>query len=425
MSASFFKTLLNRLTSADKRFGFKVNRTDLQKQDAKDLIISHNEINHRHGVGILLNRIFDPPTCLNIRSREQYPGDVGPFTSFHIDAVGKPLPMLTSLVSAILSRQHIKRIICVPYYPEDYLIGVIAKRILSVPMVVWIMDDTSLIDSLVSQNIALELFDAADVRFAISAEMRDIYKTAFERKFYILPPTVNCSLIGQFPQANISQNMETKTCVMIGNVWCRTWLENLFRLIKKSDWTIHWYGDGTACPWLSTSAGELSDHNIIEKGFLPETAFLQSVSKYPFAIVPSGSGAEDDDRRGITLLSLPSRIPFLLATTHIPILVVGSEKSCAARFVHRFKIGISTDYNESQFLAAVTRLSDPAFRSECFDNAAASAKIFSHEGLVDWIRRCCDSRVVTDDRFERFFPRSTDLEKHIDQIFKSRGGEKG
>lgn len=43
-----------------------------------------------------------------------------------------------------------------------------------------------------------------------------------------------------------------------------------------------------------------------------------AVRAAPFAVLPSGTLDEDDDRRFLARLSLPSRVPYMMATAHIP-----------------------------------------------------------------------------------------------------------
>jgi FkbM family methyltransferase len=384
--------------------GASLNQSDLEVVEGVDLLITSNELNLHHGTGVLLNRIFDPNTSIHLRTHNDY-ADKGPFRSHLVDAANRSRSAVFSLVLDALATENIRRIICVPFFPEDYLVGIAAKNFLGVPMVVWMMDDLIIHNSKVPHERALELFDLADIRFVISPEMRDAYEERFRRKFYMLPATVEAKLITKVPSSNISQNLAAKTCAMIGNVWSQAWFERLAEMIKKSGWTVHWYGPGLSCGWLNITADKLIEHNIIEKGFLPEQDLIDALVTYPFSIIPTGSGNDDDDRPGVTLLSLPSRMSFLLAATYLPMLVVGSEKSCAAKFARRFGVGFSVNYDEHQFLEAIAKLGDASFSAQCRSNAAAVAMTFSADSLAEWIGKCCDEGVAIDDRFEGPFRR--------------------
>ena len=86
------------------------------------------------------------------------------------------------------------------------------------------------------------------------------------------------------------------------------------------------------------------------------------------ALVPIGAMADSpaallDGRetdQGVASLSLPGRILFAAATSNTPILVVGSENTCAARFVRHFGIGETVPYNSAiqQGRHADTRFED-------------------------------------------------------------------
>ncbi len=368
--------------------------------DSKDLLITRIELNHTHGFGVLLGRIFDHKTCINLKSTDHFlDSGKGPFQSCRIDVTDKLRSDIFLSVINILSKERIKRIICSPFQEDEYLIGIAAKCIFNVPMVVWVMDDYLTVNA----QLASELFSLADIRFVISPEMRDFYEKKFRQKFYVLPPTVDVSSIKRSCQTNTSYSFAEKTCVMIGNIFIRSLLEDFMRLVKKSGWTVHWYGHGSGSRPISSE--ELRAHGIIKKGFLPEKELQGLAAVYPFAIATTGSGKQDDPSPGVTFYSLSSRIIFLLATTHIPILVVGNEKSCIANFVRNFGVGLSIDYDEEQFAAAIKKLSDREFLAKCSQNAAINAAAFSDEGMEEWIWKSCESRRAIDERFEKLFRR--------------------
>jgi FkbM family methyltransferase len=372
--------------------------------EGKDLIISPNELNHHHGTGVLLNRIFSPSTSLNIRSREDYP-DKGSFASSVVKAQGRSRAEVFAMCMEAMAGHSIRRILCVPYYPEDFLIAIACKSILGVPLVVWVMDDAIIHNSTVDVELAAELFGLADIRFVISPEMRDAYESKFQIKFHILPPTVNAQSPGQVPAPDFSANIQAKTCAMVGNVWGKSWFRDFLGMVRDSGWTVHWFGKGSACPWLDTTPEELRKHGIIEMGFVPENELPARLAVYPFSILPTGSGGDDDDRKNVTLLSLPTRMPFLLAAARIPMLVVGSPASCAARFVKRFSVGLASPHDSAEFTACLGKLADPAFNAECRANCAAKASGFSDENLAAWIWNSCAKQVPADERFESMFRR--------------------
>jgi FkbM family methyltransferase len=370
----------------------------------KTLLLTPNEVNEHHGTGVLLRRLCDVSSTVNLRSHEDYP-DKGPFDSIVIKADKRSRAEVFAMVVDAVSSLPLQRILCVPYYPEDYQIAIAAKSILGIPLVVWVMDDNHIHNGRVPKALALELFDLADIRFVISAEMRDAYEAKFQRKFYVLPPTVKGELIDAAPQADFRANLEKKTCAMVGNIWGPSWFRHLLRMIKDSGWTVHWFGRGSSAEWLDTTPEELRDHGIIERGFVPEAQLASTLAAYPFVIVPTGTGDDQDDRKNVTVLSLPTRMPYLMVAARAPMLVVGAAGSCSAGFLARFGVGLDCAYNEEAFTVAVAKMGDSDFNAECRKNAAANANIFRDASLSDWIWQSCAEGIAADDRFERPFRR--------------------
>jgi FkbM family methyltransferase len=381
------------------------SQSGVKDSHEKVLLITPNEINLLHGTGVLLNRLYRPEDAFSIRSREDY-SDKGPFSSCVIRVPGSPRTEIFSRISHVLAAHKINSILCVPYYREDYLAGIAAKSILGVPMAVWVMDDSIVYQTEVPAGIASELFGLANVRFAISPEMRDVYERDFQAKFFVLPPTVDNGFLKNPLQPDFENNLQGKICAMVGNIWGKTWLKSFMSIIKASGWTVHWYGKGTASGWLRCTSEDLKDVGIIEKGFVPESELREKLQSYPFAILPTGTGDDGDDRKWITLLSLPTRMPFLAAAARIPILVAGSERSSAAAFTRRFGVGLQCAYDAEALPAAMETLASPSFNAECRSNCKKIAPIFSDNGLAEWIHTTSTTGTVPFNRFEKYFQRS-------------------
>jgi FkbM family methyltransferase len=370
----------------------------------KTLLVTPNEVNLHHGTGVLLNRLFAPTSAFVLRSHDDYP-DKGPIASSVLRVQDSTRPELFSSVMGALDGLSIERILCVPYYAEDFRIATAAQSILGVPMVTWMMDDNHIHTSAVPKDVAVALCRASDICFAISAELRDAYQSLFEHKFYTLPPTVSSRFVQVAPLPDFSANLRGKTCAMVGNVWGASWFRRLIDSLKQTDWKVDWFGRGSACGWLETTSEELRAHGIQEQGFVAEDELAGRLAAYPFVIVPTGTGDESDDRKQITMLSLPTRLPYLLAAAQIPILVVGSAESCSARFVRRFGVGLSCPYEAGALRAALAKLGEAEFNAECRRNAASVAPQFSDAGLAEWIWKSCEKGSPVDNRFEAPFRR--------------------
>src|SRR5689334_22900814 len=104
--------------------------------DYHDLVISATEINNHHGVGILLQRFFpDSSQLVTLRSLTVYQGEEFFGTGHHeLKSTCLTLPETEARLKAILAPYRIRRILCVPYYREDFIHGVLAHKLTKAPL---------------------------------------------------------------------------------------------------------------------------------------------------------------------------------------------------------------------------------------------------------------------------------------------------
>ncbi|MGH7916277.1 MAG: hypothetical protein ACREQE_02320 [Candidatus Binataceae bacterium] len=122
---------------------------------------------------------------------------------------------------------------------------------------------------------------------------------------------------------------------------------------------------------------------------IPEAQLPEVLSQYPYAVVPSDTldGQSPPSVRAIAELSLPSRIPTMVATSHLPILVIGHPRTRAARFVERFDLGAVVPYEREAVRAALGRLMTAERQSQIRRRAANVSESFSARDSSDWIWR--------------------------------------
>ncbi len=99
-------------------------------QDA-DAIVSHIEVNDHHGVGVLIRRLFgQSKNIFSIRSKDFYQG-VQEFGAKHVRiAHGQSSrDNVFGTVLAALSGATVKRVLCIPYFPDDALNALALKEI--------------------------------------------------------------------------------------------------------------------------------------------------------------------------------------------------------------------------------------------------------------------------------------------------------
>ncbi len=372
-----------------------------------DLMVSPNEISSAHGTGILMTRLADGAgQFIAMRSRTNYGGrqDISPAQSFVLPNPGMDRAEIVEQVAHWLRAYDLDTITCVPYFETDLLIGLAAKSVSGAPMALWIMDDNCLHSNGIRREVMAEAIARADAIFAISPELRHAYEAEFGRPIHVLPPLVAGKHIRNSPSPVPAEALREKRAVMIGNVWSQDWLEKLLPAIEGSGWTLTWYVSNPDASWLEI------DRNRAERAGLriaqqpPMAEFIAAVSGAAFALIPSAEVLDSGSAAAIARLSLPTRVPFIVATSGTPLLVLGNPGSAVARFISRFGVGDVTGYAPGDFRAAAAALSDPARQAEIRAKAASIGPMFRSEGIFDYVRGAARERgYLAEDRFDRPF----------------------
>jgi len=85
------------------------------------------------------------------------------------------------------------------------------------------------------------------------------------------------------------------------------------------------------------------------------------------------------------------------------VLVVGSPRTCGARFVAHFGLGEVVPYDASAVSAAMDRMSQPEAQRRMRQAAARIAPALSDRGITDWLAQSIERGVPADRRFEELF----------------------
>lgn len=366
-----------------------------------DVIINVVEINNRHGVGILLQRIFkDRAQIISIRTLNLYGGEQS-FGSYDLlIGVGLSRTEIFAKVQAALSGFTIRRILCIPYQTEEALIALVAREMSGAEICTYLMDDQNVLTTGISDEIMSELLAQSAICLAISPEMRDVYQAKYQVPIYFVPPVVPAILVGTATNSVPLTPECAQRGVIFGNIWSSKWLKLLRTVTKETGLQLDWYGN-TGADWHLSERQKLSNDGIIERGFLPKEADLVTVLRsYAYVVVPSGTLDLRDNNLATSWLSLPSRIPFLLATANTPMIVLGSSSTAAARFVERVGVGTVADYDPVSFRAAVIYIIQPLVQQQMRENAAKIAHQFVNEQMDEWIWQSLALGKPVDDRFE-------------------------
>ena len=381
-----FASVLNRLNKSLDIFSI-------------DLIIVHCEINERHGVGILIKRIFsDGQGIATVRSKNLYDGqqDFGDY-DLHIPCEGLSYPEILLKVQSEFGQRKPRRILSIPYYLEDCLLTIAFKKLFNINLCTFLMDDQNIYANNIPDQIMEEVLELSDLRLGISQPICEAYEDKYRLSFNLLLPVIQNQLIKKTESNPLESSIQSLHGIMIGNIWDQQWLDKLKFAIKKSNIKVDWYANPRR-DWLIFKEDELEENGIFFKGYTAnEETFIEYLRAAPFAIVPVGSA--ENDRKEITLLSLPSRIPFMIATANIPIIVVGRKDGAAAKFVEENQLGLVCDYDPDQINQAVRYICQAEVQQKIRKQALKLAENLSADGVSDWIWQSIEQGKIIDCKF--------------------------
>ena len=370
-----------------------------------EAIVTPNEVNEKHGIGIIIERFFgEDKNVLSLRSQNSFRAEQS-FGARQLEISHAGLARWESYerMLHLLNGSTVRRVLCVPFFADDLITAICLKELFEAPLCIYVMDDNNVGAHGIPDHLFLEALQKARLRLGISPEIRDAYARKFRLPFHVLPPLVEESTLQRVVEMPDPQFLRDRIGVLIGNVWSQKWLERLRTALKASGLKVHWYGN-TNATWLNYSAEQLAADGIQTMGFLPESELLTRLKKYPYAIIPSGSLDEHDDRPELARLSLPSRIPYLMGTTNLPLVVVGHPETAAAHFVRRFLIGGICPYDGSALREMVESLCGEEEQRLLRGNAVEDAPKLALAKPGRWIWDSLEKGAPVEDRFEELLP---------------------
>ncbi len=392
--------LINR---SGRRVARGVKQLRAQALSQADAIVTTNEVTDRHGTGVLLRRMFGSSrNILSIRSTSLYPEHQFGEEQLQFNHEGLSRQESFARVAFALNGSTVRRVLCVPFHPDELLTAIALKELFNVPLCTYVMDDNNVFSCGIPDELMREALTKSNLRLAISPEMRDAYEEKFGLKFWVLPPVVAPEAVQRTAETCPAEPLQARKGVLVGSLWSPRWLERLRRVVKESALTLWWYGNATA-PWLKATMAELRADGIIAAGFVPEAELRRELKHFAYAVIPSGNLDSPDDRPEIARLSLPTRMPFLLAAANMPMIVLGSAETAAARFLQRCGIGRVSPYDGRRLREAVEEICRPEVQTQLRQRAAAQSTLFSAAGLGDWIWKSLGAGEACDDRFEKVF----------------------
>ena len=368
-----------------------------------DVVITHCEINERQGVGILLKRLFpNSDQIFSVRSHNLYDGQQN-FSPRNTDILLESLSIGEAIlkIQKHFQGQQPRRILAVPYFPEDYVLSLAFKKLYDCPLCLFVMDDQNIYTQNVPDNLVQDLVNRADLCLGISPSLCSAYREKFRRPFYFFPPVVEGHLLQKEPIAGLASRKFGTHGVLIGNIWSPLWLERLRQLCRTTPLTLDWYGSPNR-EWLPFDEQVLAQDGISYRGHLEEGELIQKLRHADFAVIPTGAAHDAQDRPELTYLSLPSRTCFLTATANLPLLVIGDRQSAVAQFVSGCDLGLVCGYDPSELESVLLALEQLEVQERLRGNALRLGKKLNADQLDEWIWNSLQLREPADLRFEHF-----------------------
>jgi hypothetical protein len=372
-----------------------------------DIVITPCEVNQLHGTGTLLFRLFpDSREILSLRTSSFYgqPQTFGA-QNYCFPPGQTSRQDIATWVQWWLNGAKVRRVIVFPYLPMDPLVAIVIKELFRVPLCTYIMDDKNVCAEGIPDALMDELLAKSDLRLVISPEMRDAYARKYGMPFWLMPPLVPEAILHSRPLP-LDPAIPLDRGVLLGNIWGQRWLEMLRDTFRGTGFKVDWYCNQKTPAGLTFDPVEMEADGIRFMQPIPEAELPATLAKYPYAVVPSDTfdGQSPPAVRAIAELSLLSRIPTIMTTSHLPILVLGHPGTCAARFVTRFGIGEVTPYESGAVRAALQRLSAPETQTRIRARAARLSPSFSSQDSADWIWRSLAAGAPCDQRYESLMP---------------------
>lgn len=365
-----------------------------------DVVITPNEINDRHGTGPLIKRILRGRSNLFcIRSKNDW--GMHDFGDWNVCVPQKAATRPESFrrILGALEGREVRSVVCIPFLSDELISSIAIQASFGARLCAWIMDDQNVACRTIPDELMREFLERCNLRLATHPELRRAYERKYGLPFHLLPAIVPEHLIGVTSGEVIFREARG---ALLGSFWDQAWFDNTCAALTGSGYEIDWHGNHRS-PWLTFPEEMLSRAGIRPLGVTPEEQLGTKLSRYPFVIVPAGTLDADETNKGVALLSLPGRILFAIATSNTPVLVLGSEQTCAARFVRHFGVGEVAPYKREQVRKTMERMRNPENQERYRTNAAAIAGRLSDRGVAEWLASSLELGAPADRRFEDFF----------------------
>ncbi|MGA7340236.1 MAG: hypothetical protein WBE72_16290 [Terracidiphilus sp.] len=379
--------------------------------DPADMVITACEVNEAHGTGTLIRRMFtDWSSIVSVRTHNFYDGTQSfGAASFCVPFAQGSRVELASTMQLFMNGARVRRALCIPYLPGEAAVSLAVKELYKIPLCTYVMDDKNVAAEGISDALMAELLAKSDLRLVIGPEMRDAYEKKYGMKFWVVPPLVSNEVI-RTTLAPWPDDGEPKRGVLLGNIWGQRWLDLLRGTFRGTGQRVDWYCNIKDPKSLNFDRTEMEEDGIRLMDPVPESDLPATLARYSYAVVPTDplDGQSPAAVEAIARFSLPSRIPTLVTTSQLPILVIGDSTTSAAGFVERFQLGRISPYDSRKVLGAVEHLLDSRVQRRIRERSLALSPSFSARNSADWIWRSLAQGAPCDLRYETLMPPVTE-----------------
>jgi hypothetical protein len=312
----------------------------------------------------------------------------------------------------VLRNRLVSTVLCVPFLPDEFYTSIAVQECFGAKLCIWLMDDQNVRTNEIPDALMREFLERSSLRLATHPELKAAYEQKYGLPFYVLPAIVPARLVATdaVPPTPCDG---TRRGALIGSFWDQSWYDRLCSVLSRCDCSIDWFGNNKS-PWFDLSPKSLEQAGIRAHGVVAEDRLARELANYPFVIVPVGSLDGMESNKGVASLSLPGRILFAVATSHTPVLIVGSDRTCGARFVAHFGVGEVVPYDASAVSAAMDRMSEPKVQMRMRQACARIGPMLSDRGISDWLAQSIELGTPADSRFEDLFSGyDADIDRHL------------
>jgi hypothetical protein len=371
------------------------------------MIITACEVNEAHGTGTLIRRMFtDWSSIVSVRTHNFYDEKQNfGAASFCVPFAHGSHVELAATIQLYMNGAKVRRALCIPYLPGEAIVSLAVKELYRAPLCTYVMDDKNVAAEGISDDLMTELLTKSDLRLVIGPEMRDAYEQKYGMKFWVVPPLVSNEVIRTALAPSPAAD-EPKRGVLLGNIWGQRWLDLLRGTFRGTGQKVDWYCNIKDPKSLKYDRAEMEADGIRLMDPVPESELPSTLCRYSYAVVPTDplDGQSPAAVEAIARYSLPSRIPTLVTTSQLPILIIGNSTTSAAGFVRRFQLGRICSYDSGEVLRAVEELLDEDVQQQIRERSLALSPSLSAEHSADWIWNSLAKAEPYDLRYENLMP---------------------